>query len=383
MMSSKQYVEDTSVKGRREEIDIKVNRVIDLLKKEDLDALYLTRQSNFAWITAGANGVVTSCVEDSAAAILITRDGGRYAITNIIEESRMREEQQLEELGFKILSQAWYENKNEEMIVNIVGNIERVGADVHFSKAKMIQDKILPLHYSLTYNEICRYQYLGDNMSAALEAYLATVKPGMTEYEIAGGVANALWPKGIDQVLFLVATGDRIRNYRHAIPSWSKLDNTLMVSCNGRYKGLITTTTRLVYLGTPPASLLEQFDVNVEIECRMIEATKPGVDELVPHMLGKKLYEEAGFGVMYYKHAQGGPQSYYNRYYNISETAHNITQPNQCYCYQPVIDGTKTEDAFIATEQGPLMITKPMSFPKVTKTINGVTIEKPGMLVID
>ncbi|HHU49488.1 MAG TPA: hypothetical protein GXZ37_07200 [Clostridiales bacterium] len=86
---------------------------------------------------------------------------------------------------------------------------------------------------------------------------------------------------------------------------------------------------------------------------------------------------------MYYKHAQGGPQSYYNRYYSVSESVHGITQNNYCYCYQPVIDGTKTEDAFIVTEEGPLMVTKPFSFPKVIKNINGTVIEKPGILVID
>ncbi|HHU48832.1 MAG TPA: M24 family metallopeptidase, partial [Clostridiales bacterium] len=294
-MSSKKYIEDTTIKGRREEIEIKVKRVIELLEKEDLNALYLTRQSNFAWITAGANGVITSCIEDSVASVLITRGGERYAITNVIEERRMREEQQLEELGFKILSQAWYENKNEDMIVEIAGSMDRVGADVHFSSARMIHDKIVKLHFPLTYNEICRYQYLGDYMSEALEAYLATVKPGMTEYEVAGGVANALWPRQIDQVLFLVASDERICHHRHPAPTSKRIGKSLMVSCNGRYKGLITTTTRMVYFGTPPSDLLEQFDINAEIECRMIEATKAGVDELVPHMLGKKLYEEHGY----------------------------------------------------------------------------------------
>lgn len=382
-MSSKIYVEDTTIKGRREEIDIKIKRIIDLLESENLDALYLTRQSNFAWITAGANGVITSCVEDSVASILITKDGQRFAITNVIEERRMREEQQLEELGFKILSQEWYENKNEAMIVGIVGSIERVGADIYYSSAKMIHDKIKRLHYSLTYNEVCRYQYLGDYMSEALEKYLATVKPGMTEYEIAGGVANALWPKEIDQVLFLVAADERIYHHRHAAPTSKRVEKSLMVSCNGRYKGLITTTTRMVHFGKPSAELLEQYDKTAEIECRMIEATKLGEDELVAHRLCKKLYEDIGFGDMYYRHAQGGPQSYYNRYYCVSEAVHGITQPNQCYCYNPVIDGTKTEDAFIATEKGPLMVTKPFSFPKVIKTINGTVFERPGMLVID
>ncbi len=382
-MSSKNYVEDTTIQGRREEIEIKVNRVIELLKSEDLDALYLARQSDFAWITAGANGVVTICVEDSVTSVLVTRDGQRYAITNVIEERRMKEEELLEELGFTLLSQEWYENKTEKFITDIVGSMDRVGSDVPFGKAKMIFDKIKPLHYSLTHNEICRYQYLGDHMSKALEGYLATVKPGMTEYEIAGGVANVLWPEKIDQVLFLVATDERIPKHRHAVPTSKKLEKSLMVSCNGRYKGLITTTTRMVHFGTPPAGLLDQFDLNAEIECRMIEATKPGVDELVPHRLGKQLLEEHGFGEMYFRHAQGGPQSYYNRYYSTSEAVHGIVQPNQCFCYQPVIDGTKTEDAFIATESGPLMVTKPFSFPKITKTVNGTTFERPGMLVVD
>jgi len=162
-----------------------------------------------------------------------------------------------------------------------------------------------------------------------------------------------------------------------------KTDKLLQVSCNGRYKGLITTTTRVVYYGSPTQDFLKQFDDTCELECRMIAATKPGVDEIVPHRLGKEGYEKLGHGDMYYKHAQGGPQSYYNRYYNVNESTHGTVQENQCYCYQPVIDGTKTEDAFIAMKEGPLMVTKPISFPKITKTIDGVTMERPGILVID
>lgn len=382
-MSNKLYKEDISIKGRREEIDIKVNRIINLLHEENLDALYLTRSTNFFWITAGSSSVVTICMEGGVASILITKDGRKFAITDTVEANRMKEEESLEALGFEVISQEWFEHKNAAFIKDIVGSLEKVGADIQFAETKNLQEKINPLRYSLTYNEICRYQYLGDTMSEALEKYVATVKPGMTEYEIAGGVANALWPKEIDQVLFLVASDDRILKYRHACPTSKKLEKSLMVSCNGRYKGLITTTTRMLYFGTPPKGLLEQYDVTAEIECRMIEATKPGVDELVPHLVGKKAYEEFGYENMYYKHHQGGTQGYYNRNSLVSESCHSITQMNQCYCYNPAIDGTKTEDAFIATQDGPLMITKPFSFPKITKTINGVTFERPGMLVID
>jgi Xaa-Pro dipeptidase len=381
-MNSRKYIEDTTIKGRKEEIAIKVDRIKRLLESEKLDALYLTRQANFSWITAGSSNLVTICTEDGVASILVTKDGKKYALTNAVEEARMREEQLLEELGFEIISQAWYENRNVEFIKKIVGDMGKVGSDIHFDSTRMLQDKINPLRYSLTHNEICRYQYLGDYMSAALEKYVATVKPGMTEYEIAGGVAEALWPEQIDQVLFLVAADERVLKHRHAIPTMNKLKKHLMVSCNGRYKGLITTTTRMVYFGTPPKGLLDQYTKTAQIECRMISATRPGVDDLVPHLIGKKAYEEFGYGDMYYKHHQGGPQGYYNREYLVSELRHEKAMPNQCYCYNPVVSGTKTEDAFIAMEEGPLFITKPVSFPKLTITEGPYTMERPGLLVL-
>ena len=382
-MNSTQFIEDTSIKGRQEEIETKVARIVKLLEKEDLDGLYLSKQSNFAWITAGSSNIVTMCTEAGVASVLVTKDGDRYAITDAVEEPRMKEEQLLEALGFKVLSQAWYEQKNQEFVANIVGSLDRVGSDVPFGAARVIPEKINPLRFSLTYNEICRYQFLGDHMSKSLETYLTTIKPGMSEYEIAGGVAAAIWPDGIDQVLFLVASDERILKHRHATPTDKKVQKSVMVSCNGRYKGLITTTTRMVHFGQPPAGLLEQFRVTAEIENRMIEATKPGVDDLVPHMVGKQAYADLGYAEMYYKHHQGGPQGYYNRNYLVSEANHGITQVNQGYCYNPVIDGTKVEDAFIATENGPLMITKPVVFPTLTSNVNEVTFVRPNMLVID
>jgi len=382
-MAGQAYTEDKSIKGRREEIDVKVGSILALLEREGLNALYLTKSANFAWITAGANGVVTICMEDSVAAVLVTNEGKRYALTNVIEERKLREEEKLEELGFEIISQQWYENKNAETVRTIAGDLSKVGCDSYFTECPMIAPKIAPLRWSLTHNEICRYQYLGDTMSEALEAYLATVKPGMTEFDVVGGVAQALWPHQIGQVLFLVSSDERAYNHRHGVPTMKKIEKLLLVSCNGTYKGLITTTTRMVCFGTPPRGYLKQFDDTAEIECRMIEATKPGVDEIVPHRIGKEALDAMGQGSMYYRHAQGGPQGYYNREYGVSESMHGITVENECYCYQPVIDGTKTEDAFIATPNGPLMVTKPVSFPKITKVINGTAIVKPGVLVVD
>jgi Xaa-Pro dipeptidase len=381
-MLVKRYQEDATIKGRRGEIEIKLKRIRSMLDQEGLNALFLSKHSNFSWITAGGKSSVTLCVESGVVSILVTKDG-LYAVTNTIEMPRYLEEEKLEELGFKILAHEWYEDKTADLVAGVVGELGKVGADMPLGNAKVINDKINPLRYSLTDNEIGRYQYLGDRLSEVLEKYIATVKPGMTEYEITGGLCEALWKHNIDQVLFLVSADERAYKYRHGIPTGKKLDRHLNISVNGRYKGLITTVTRMVHFGKKDEKLVEQFDKTCEIECRSIAAVKPGADDINAYNACKKAYTDFGFENMWRAHGQGGPQGYNNRDYTITPVAHGITQVNQCYCFNPVIDGTKTEDAFIATGEGPLFVTKPVSFPRINKEIDGINFEKPGLLFID
>ncbi|MFY9446238.1 MAG: M24 family metallopeptidase [Dethiobacteria bacterium] len=376
------YKEDASLEGRRKEIAIKVKRVREMLDREGLNGLLLTKHSNFSWITAGGKSSVTLCVEPGVVSILVTRDG-LYAITSVIEARRYREEEQMEELGFKVLEHEWYENKAPDIVAEIVGDLSKVGSDLPFGSAKVINEKINPLRYTLTDNEIGRYLYLGKTLSAALEEYIASVKPGMTEYEITGGLCEALWKHNIDQVLFLVSADERAYKYRHGIPTGKKLEKHLQISVNGRYKGLITTVTRMVHFGKKDPQLAKQYDDTCEIECRSIAAVKIGQDDINAYHANKKAYEDLGYGEMWRLHGQGGPQGYNNRDYVITPTSHGITQVNQCYCFNPVIDGTKTEDAFIVTEEGPLFVTRPVSFPKIYKEVDGIKFERPGLLFID
>ena len=377
------YIEDSSIEGRNAEINIKVKRIIKMLDEENLEGLILTKHSNFSWLTAGGKSFVTLYLEAGNVSLLITRNS-RYAITSIIEAKRMKEEEHLEELGFKIVYMNWFEDKTVELVKEIAGcDLSKIGSDLALGNVRLINDKIDPLRYSLTENEIARYQYLGDNLSMALEKYIATVKPGMSEYEITGGLCNALWKYNIDQVLFLVSADERAYRYRHGIPTEKVLKNHLSISVNGRYKGLITTVTRMVHFGPKDEKLLNQFYDTCEIECRSIAAIHVGEDDIAGYRACKKAYEDLGYGEMWFLHGQGGAQGYNNRDYGLTESTHRIAQVNQCYCFNPVIDGTKTEDAFIVLKDSLLFVTKPVSFPLVEKEINGKVYKKPGLLFID
>jgi hypothetical protein len=66
----------------------------------------------------------------------------------------------------------------------------------------------------------------------------------------------------------------------------------------------------------------------------------------------------------------------------ITPETHHCIRKDTAYCFNPVVDGTKTEDAFIVQERGILLITRPVSFPKRTYTFNGQTIERPALVAL-
>lgn len=381
-MTRNQYIEDISIAGRKKEIDIKLARVRNMLQQNDAEALALQLHPNFSWMTAGAKNFVANCFDAGATTLLITMQEC-FAICNVIEAPRLIQEEQFAALGFTVLSYPWQENRLEEYISKHVSSMDKVISDVAIGCARVCGGLIKPLRLQFTENEIARYMYLGDKLSRAMEAYMSNLRPGITELEFAGGISKEIWPHGIEQVMHLVSFDERADLYRHALPTNKKLEHNVIVSINGRYKGLIVTTSRMAYLGNPSEAFVKQYNDCCEMECLTASLAKPGVDEIDLYNTLRQAYIDRGYPTMFDKHGQGGCQGYWPREYMITPTSHHIIQENQAYCFNPVVDGTKTEDSFIVTKDGPMMITHPITFPKITCEFNGVKMERPGLLVID
>jgi Xaa-Pro dipeptidase len=276
----------------------------------------------------------------------------------------------------------WFENRTMEFVREIIGAEGKFAADIPMENASDANPILLSLEKTLCENEIGRYVHLGKVFSNVIESYMATIQPGDTEKEIAGRLGAKMWENGLEPVLLLIAADDRIYKYRHPIPTDKKLEKLLMISCNARYKGLVTKITRMLHFGKISPEFLEQYKQTIDIENAMAAATKPGVDEIVPYNIALKMYEEFGYPEMWKVHHQGGPQSYTNGFYLITPTTHNVVKLHQCYGFNPSITGTKTEDGFVVTEEGPLFITYPVTFPAIKSVIDGVEYVRPGILEI-
>jgi Xaa-Pro aminopeptidase len=294
----------------------------------------------------------------------------------------MIEEEFLDQLGFEARVMPWYEDMTLSFVEEIIGG-EKVASDSGLAGTVDANFMLLQFERVLCDNEIGRYLHLGKIFSETIESYMKTIRPGDKERAIAGRLNAKMWENGLEGVLFLVAADDRIYKHRHPIPTEKKVEKLLMISCNARYKGLITKITRMVYFGKLPEDLKTQYRKTIDIENKIAAMTKPGLDDIEILEESKKLYAEAGCPEMWKVHHQGGPQSYTNGFYLITPSRHEKVQLNQVYGYNPSITGTKTEDAIIITEEGPLFATFPVYFPKLTSVIDGKEFVRPGILEIE
>jgi Xaa-Pro dipeptidase len=254
----KQYDQDLSIKARSSEIEEKVAKLRGIMQEKKLDGIYISKQEHFAWITAGGDSIVTRFVEDGICAIFITKEG-KYFICNNIETQRMIDEEYLDQLGFEGKEMWWFENRTMEIIKELISDKGLFAADVPLEGAIDANPIIRSLEKILCNNEIGRYVHLGRVFSKTIESFMTTIKQGDSEIEIAGRLGARMWENGLEPVLLLIAADDRIYHYRHPIPTAKKLQKLLMISCNARYKGLVTKITRMLQIGKVSQDLQEQY----------------------------------------------------------------------------------------------------------------------------
>ena len=364
---------------RKDEIATKEQRLRSLLDELELDGILLKSQANFSWFTAGGLNVVTIANTLGVSSILVTRDA-RLLISNNIEYPRMHDDEALGELDFDFRTFQWYDPGGERAPISSVVRPERVGCDLPGFGYVDVGAEIARQRYKLLEPEVERYRWLGVRASRALESTLTRVERGMSEAQVTGMLSEVLWKDRIDSVCFQAAADERAYQYRHPIPTEKQVNKYLVVNCNARKWGLITTITRSVYLGTLPDSLREQYRTNTEIECEMIAMTVPGTTAGQIFDRTKKLYADRGYPDEWKMHHQGGAQGYRNRDYLIFSGSDAQVLDNQCFCWNPSIAGTKSEDAFIATPEGPVEISRPVLFPQLKLSVGTRTFLRPAIL---
>jgi Xaa-Pro aminopeptidase len=362
---------------RTEEVRTKLQKVRAYLGESDLGAMVLTTRGNFAWLTAGGSSHVALDTDAGFGWLVITPDA-QILVTDNIEAPRFDDEE-VGDLPFEIHYEQWDEEDRAGMVAALTHG--PIGADAPLPFAEDVSRSFNRLRWRLMEPEIERYRETASAASTAIADTGREIEPGMTEHEIAALLMQRAFAAGAQPVVALIAADERVFRYRHPIPTEATLDRHAMIVLGATKHGLGVSTTRMVHFGEPSAELRERHAACCFVDACFNLRTRPGADvaEVFRHAIAA--YEETGFSDQWRLHHQGGATGYASREYKGTLSSQETVLENQAFAWNPSIAGTKSEDTIITTAGGPRFLTEPAGWPTLDVTYDGVTIQRPDILV--
>jgi Xaa-Pro aminopeptidase len=359
--------------------DQKQQAIKALLDQHGLDALLLRKASSFAWATHGASSYINTASTYGEATLLIT-PAGRYLIANNIEATRLEKEEGLKVQGWEFMISPWYAGSTA--VADLTAGL-KLGADAAFAGAVDLSGEVARLRARLTADEQERFRTLGAVCAEAMDEAIASIEPGMNEEEIAAALVESTQSRGVQPIVNLIATDERIYNFRHPLPTSKVMQKYAMLVLCGRWKGLVASITRLVHFGKIPADLRRKIDAVAHIDAVLISATRPG------RVLGdvfadaQKAYADTGFPDEWTLHHQGGPAAYEPREWVATPSSEDVVVSGQAYAWNPSITGAKSEDTVLVDDLGWDVVTEIAEWPVIQIELpDGTQLNRPDVLEI-
>ena len=349
------------------EHDEKLERIRRLAHAAGLDGVLLAAHHNIAWLTGGRGNRIDASREAGSMRLLVTRDGRRFVLANAIEMPRLIGEE-LAGLDYAPIEYSWTDDQDPSFAVNaargVVKGSAAVGADWGLPETRPLEPMLMRARAELTEGEVARYRALGADAGAALGEVCRTLKPGDVELDIARRVMDAAQSFRARPIVALVGSDERLRRYRHPVPTNAAWSNVVMTALCAERDGLVVSLSRIV-AHDPPADLAARTRANATVFGRVLRATRPGVTAPELYSTIASAYAEVGYPGEELKHHQGGAIGYRAREWVAHPRSQEVVQQRQAFAWNPTITGTKIEDTALVIGDRVEIITSTPGWPTI------------------
>ena len=349
------------------EHDEKLERVRRVARDAGLDGVLLAGHHNIAWLTSGRGNRIDASREAGSVRLLIGADGRRFVLANAIEMPRLMDEA-LAGLDYVPVEYSWTDDQDAAFSVSsargALGNGGALGADWPLPETRGIEPALTRARSNLTDGEIDRYRALGRDAGAALGEVAHTLRPGDVELDIARRIMDAAQSFRARAIVALVGSDDRLRRYRHPVPTEAAWHKVVMMALCAERDGLVVSLSRIV-AADPPADLAERTRANASVFGRVLAATRPGKTGAELYAALVQGYADAGFPGEEQKHHQGGAIGYRAREWVAHPRSQEVVQPRQAFAWNPTVTGTKIEDTALVIGDRVEMITSTPGWPAI------------------
>ena len=205
--------ECSELKRRREDIELKHQRIREFLDANELDGVVLGRADSVAWFTSGGDLGQDLTSEYSSVLLFINRTS-RAVISDNVQSTRVFEEE-LAGLGFQLKERPWFDEPFRP-IAELCHN-KRIATDLGSAGCMLFRregDPLRGLRQRLTSLERQRLRELGRTLTLVVEATCRNFDRGEREADVAGHLAHRLLREGVVPVDLRVASDDRLARFR-------------------------------------------------------------------------------------------------------------------------------------------------------------------------
>ncbi|MGE5623566.1 MAG: M24 family metallopeptidase [Methanocella sp.] len=365
------------------EVAAKVERLRGLIAERKLGGIVLGTLANYAWLSGGGSSLV-SAVSDRGVAALLLDEAGIHLVATNIEAARQAEEQLpgLEPASLKVCN--WFETALPAFLGELgTAAVEAgrpLGADVSGPGLVDLSAEIAALRRPFLPKEVERFRSLAADHSAVFEAALPHLRPGMTEWEIAGVLSGEAYARGAQVVGVLVGVDGRALTRRHPFMVGQCLEHYALMGMVIQRGGLHTALSRCVHFGPLPEELRRRHEAVSSVFAALLDESRPGVRLEQALTAAQAAYAAAGFPGEWRHHHQGGALGYQPReYVAMPGSTVEIVAP-QGLAWNPTVQGTKCEETVLVTENGPEILTHTPSWPVLRRTAAGREVTLAGIL---
>jgi antitoxin VapB len=346
------------------DVEIRASRVRAFLELEGLDAIVIGRQDNFAWITAGGDSRVITTSEMGFAYLVITQDR-KWLVSHSMDGQRFLDEHVLDQ-GYDLVTLYWHQGDPADKVLELTEGM-KVGADFALPGARQYGAEIVDLHYPLTDLDLERYRWIGSTVNGIITRVAQDLQPGVTEREIAARFLREYALEGFTIDVLIVGFDDRVRRYRHPIPTENALQRYALLHPAARRWGLHANVTRLVHFGELPAETRRAIDGAATVGAHVAAKLAPGVRFADILAEQKRVYVELGYPDEWNYHFQGGITGYTLGDPTRCMNPEARVVERQAYDYFITVTGAKFEECMLLTEDGVELVSLGPGWP--TRTI--------------
>lgn len=347
--------------NREDALNGKVAALRNLAESKGLEGIVLRRNPNLAWAISGRAHVPTT-IDAACFDLVITRDRV-FAVTNAIEAPRLAAEEFPKSVEITVIP--WWEGRDPKLPTG-----STYGSDTPGGDRIDLGVEVEMLRQSLDEYDVARYRSISQRAAKALGDAMREIDSRDREIDVAGKITDALWRANLEVSFLGVAGSERVKKFRHPLPTDSLIGSRAVASVCAKEKGLTASVTRIVTFGGVSEIEEGEYASLLEVEADLFDATIVGAPFSQVVDAAAAAYPAHGFDKdEWHHHHQGGPTGFLPRDWPATPSTTRLIQINQPIAWNPTGKGWKAEDTVLTTPSGVELISVDSSWP--SRTVRG------------